>query len=289
LAAGDPIVSLSDLINLATGGGSGSPEQINFFKTHLRAGAAPGTLVAGRLTDLWEYDGSPSGASTTAPTTSAVVTNATNGAWKQATSASGAKKRLVSVTAVSLVAGSLIIYDRLVQHGGFSGTTTGAQTTNIGTWPALTRFTSGIGVELYAEIYTAVGSPGTTVTSVYTNTTPTGSRTTQSTTFGGTGFLEAQRLIPLPLQIGDKGVTLVTSGTIAASTLTAGNWGLTLLYPLVVLPLPLLGAGRMWSGIMQAGGPLNLGATADSCIAMMWHPSTTTAPQIFGQAFFLEK
>lgn len=218
-----------------------------------------------------------------------MVTNATSGAWKQTTSASGAKKRLVSVSAVSLVAGSLIVYDRLVQHGGMSGTVATVQTTNIGTWPALTRFTSGIGVELYAEIYTAVGSTGTTITATYTNTTPTGSRVTPVTTFGGTGFLEAQRLIPLPLQIGDKGVTLVTDADLGASTLTAGNFGLTLLYPLIVLPLPLLGAGRMWSGVMQAGGPLNLGATADSCIAMMWHPNTTTAPQIFGQAFFLEK
>jgi len=288
MAAGDPITDLSDLIFLATGGGSGSPEQINWIKHPFVSGAAPGTLVAGRIVSLWMYDGAPSGASNTAPTTSTVTTNATDGALKQATSASGAKKRLLSFAAVGLNAGSIILYDRLVHTGGLSGTATGAQTTNLPT-STLTRRTSGVGVELWLEIYTQIGATGTTVTSSYTNTTPTSGRTTQSTTWGGTGFREAQRVIPLPLAVGDKGVTAVASVTNTATTGTAGAFGVTLAYPLVVLPLPTPGAGRLWSGIMTAGGPLDLGATSDACLAMAWHPNTTTAPNLFGQAFFLEK
>lgn len=288
MAAGDPIASLSDLILLATGGGSGSPEQINFFKKALVAGAAPGTLVAGRITSLWQYDGQPSGATTT-PTTAVTCSNSTAGSWQQTTSASGAKKRLLSVVAAALNVGSLIIYDRLVHHGGFSATTTGAQTTNNASPPALTRRTTGVGVEAWLEIYTQIGTTGTTITASYTNSASTSGRTTQAATFGNTGFREAQRILPLPLASGDKGVQVLASVNAAASTLTAGNFGYTLAYPLVTLQMPLAGAGQLWSGIASAGGPLDLGATSDACLALAWFPNSTTAPEIFGQAFFVEK
>ena len=42
MAAGDPILDLSDVILLATGGGGGTPEQVNFTKKALVAGAAGG-------------------------------------------------------------------------------------------------------------------------------------------------------------------------------------------------------------------------------------------------------
>lgn len=289
MSAGDPILNLSDLVNLATGGNGGAPEQINWHKSGLIAGAAPGTLVAGRISSLWRYDGQPSGASATLPTTSVVVTNATSGALKQTTSATGARKRLCGLVGVCTVAGSIILYDRCVQHGGLDGTVQpSAQTTNLPT-AALTRHTDGIGVEEWIEIYQAVGGTGTTLTSSYTNTTPTSGQTSQAITFGGTGFKEQDRILPVALAIGDKGVKAVASVTLAASTTTAGQFGVTLAYPLAILPLPLAGAGRIWTGFQMAGGPLDLGATSDACLAMAWHPNTTTAPALFGQAFFLEK
>lgn len=288
MAAGDPIVDLSDLIYLATGGGSGAPEQINFCKKSLIGGGTLGTFVAGRMSSLWQYDGFPSGAGSTNPTTSTVCTNATSGALKQTTSATGAKKRLLSIAVASLNVGTLIVYDRLVHTGGLSGTAAGAQTTNLPT-STLTRYTSGVGVEPWLEIYTQIGATGTTVSASYTNTTPTSGRTTPLATWGNTGFREGQRIIPLPLQVGDRGVTSVASVTNTATTGTAGAFGVTLAYPLIVLPLPLAGAGNMWNGMMQAGGPLDLGAASDACIAFSWLPNTAAVPELFGQAFFVEK
>lgn len=294
MAAGDPILDLSDLVNLATGGGSGSPECINW---HKRAGVGGTTAantttffapVAGRLTSLWQYDGLPGSPGLTVPTTSAVCTNATSGALKQSTSASGAKKRLLSFVAVGLAAGMLIVYDRLVHTGGLSGTTTGAQTTNLPT-SALTRYTTGAGVEAWAEIYNAVGTTGTTITANYTDDAGNTGNATPTVVFGGTGFREAQRQIPLPLVAGDRGVRAVASMTIAASTLTAGAFGCTLAYPLVSVPLPVAGAGNQWAGVLMSGGPLDLGATSDACIAMTFCANTTTIPEFFGQAFFIEK
>ncbi|MGA1350948.1 MAG: hypothetical protein ACO31B_07405 [Burkholderiaceae bacterium] len=84
-------------------------------------------------------------------------------------------------------------------------------------------------------IYTAVGSTATTITATYTNQAGTGSRVTPTVVFGGTGFREVDRLFLLPLQEGDTGVRSVESVTIAASTGTAGNFGVTLFRPLYVL------------------------------------------------------
>lgn len=290
--AGEAITDLSDLVAQTT---DGTEEQINWFKKALVGGAAPGTLVSGRMVSLWQYDGSPGGASTTAPTTAVVCDNATAGSLQQLDPATGAKKRLLSVVVAALNIGTFIVYDRLVQHGGMSGTTTTAQTTNfVGagtTTPALTRYTSGVGVEAWIEIYTQIGTTGTTATIQYTDTTPTGANTSPAFTIGGTGYREAQRLLRVPLISGDRGVTLVENVDLVATTGTAGDLGVTLAKPLVAgLPLPVAGRGEVYSFIQQvAGGPLDLGTNSDACIAFAWFPNSTTAPELFGTCYFMEK
>lgn len=287
MAAGDPILDFSDFILLATGGGGGAPETVNWYKSARVGGAASAAPVAGRITSLWRYDGMP-GASSTNPTTAAVPTNATAGSMGQATSASGTKKRLLAFVAAALVAGTIIVYDRVGHQGGLSGTTTGAQTTNLPT-SALTRYTTGAGVEPWLEIYTQVGTTATTATASYTDDGNTAGNATPTVAFGNTGLREAQRIIPLPLAAGDRGVRAVASVTLAASTLTAGAFGVTLAYPLVTVPVPVAGVGNLWSGLLSGSGPLDLGATSDACIALAWLANTTTIPELFGQTFFVEK
>lgn len=294
MAAGDPILDLSDLVNLATGGASGSPEQVNW---HKRAGVG-GTVttntttfftpVIGRITSLWQYDGQPGSSGLTAPTTSVVCNNATSGALGQATSATGAKKRLLAFIASCLTIGEVILYDRLCHHGGLSGTVTTAQTTNLPT-AALTRRTTGAGVEAWLEVYNAVGSTGTTVSASYTDDAGTSGNATPLTTFGGTGFREAQRVLPLPLAAGDRGARAVASVTVTATTATAGNFGVTLAYPLLSMPIYAAASGAVWSGMMTSGGPLDLGATSDSCLALAWLAGAATVPELFGHAYFVEK
>lgn len=290
MAAGDPILDVSDLINLGTGGGSGTPEQVNFYKSGLSAGAAiaPAPIV-GRLHSMWRWDSTP-GAATATPTTAVVTTNATDGALKQSTAGSGKKKRLTGVVACGLVAGTLVIYDRLVQHGGMSGNTATAQTTNLtgATTPTLTRHTSGVGVEIWLEIYTSIGSTGTTITCNYTDQAAAAS-TTQACTFGATNALENHRLLPLTLASGDTGVQTVTNADLLAATLTAGNFGITLAYPLVSLPLPSPGVGALFAPLLGPAGPIDLGTTSDACLALAWFANSVTPPQVFGSAYFLEK
>jgi len=188
------------------------------------------TTVAGRVYDTW-VRGLPAGV---VPTTSVVPTNLTLGSLGQQNAGTGLQTSILGGRISALNPGNYIVADRLCHSGGLSGIVTGAQTTNLPT-AALTRYTSGDGVMLGITLYGAVGSTATTITATYTNQAGTGSRVTPTVGFGGTGFREVDRLFLLPLQEGDTGVRSVESVTIAASTATAGNFGVTLFKPLYVL------------------------------------------------------
>lgn len=287
MAAGDPLLNYDEMINKATGGDSGTPESIPFFKDVFVAGAAPGTLVTGKRTSLWRYQGSPCGGAI--PTAAAVCTNTMNGALRQAASAGSRRKRFLSLVVAALQPGSLYCYDRLSHSAGLSGTAAGAQTTQLPT-AALTRYTTGIGVEAWVEIYTQIGASSTTFTTSYTSDTTAG-RTSAVTPIGNTGNREAERLIPIPLQqnSGDRGVRSVESLTLAATTGTVGEFGITLARPLFSLPMSTLGVGRIWNAVVQAGGPLDLGVNSDACIAFWWLPNVASAASLTGMAFFMEK
>lgn len=131
----------------------------------------------------------------------------------------------------------LVLCDRLSHQGGLSGTVTTAQTTNLPT-AALTRYTSGDGVFAGLEIYSAIGSTGTTVQCSYTNQAGTTGRTTEATDIGGANYSTVSRFIILPLQKGDTGVRAVANVDLVASTGTAGNFGVTLFKPLMFIPFP---------------------------------------------------
>ena len=145
--------------------------------------------------------------------------------------------RFLAMQPTSISAGMLLI-DILSWSAGLSGTTTGAQTTNLPT-QALTRYTNGEGVLLGLICWSATGTTATTVTASYTNQAGTAGRTTTSVNFWTGGFgagtvaPSTQQVQLLPLQTGDYGVRSVESVTIAASTGTAGNFGVVLLKPLV--------------------------------------------------------
>jgi hypothetical protein len=275
------IADLSDLVNRATGGNSGTPQNLFWHKQARIAGAAPAAPIAGRPASLWLYDGQPSAG--VAPTTVAAPDNTTNGALKQASPGGGRQQWLTQFWATGLVAGTLVMYDRLLHIGSLNGTTSpGAQTVG-GT---ITRNTGGIGNFIMAEIYSIVGTTGTTITASYTNTTPTAGRTTTAVVFGGTGFREVTRAIIMPLQAGDTGVTAVASTTLAASTTTAGNFGIT-----VGKPIAYAGVGSPGTAGWRdfaTGLPGLPEIESGACLSFLWFPATTTAPELMGGASFVE-
>lgn len=230
---------------------------LNAFRTHLESGIAEtfvgtlATLVNLRVSSLYRLVVAPGQtAAPGAPSTPTALDN-TN---------VGALNRLIPSQSPSNVYGvgfrifngnSSCVYfviDRLSHMGGLSGIVTTAQTVNTAT---LTRHTSGLGVYAAIEVYGVIGTTVTTVTMTYTNSDGIGSRVSPAMTFGGTGFGAGtggvHRFIIIPLQDGDKGVQSVQSVTLAGTTGTAGNFGITLFKPLGTVVAP-----------SQTDQPLNL-------------------------------
>ena len=205
------------------------------------------TLTSGNALTLMSLWTAAQDAGST-PSTAVAPTSATTGALGQVDGGSSALVvSAIEAAAVATPAAQgmyasrmLILADRLSHQGGLDGTVTTAQTTNLPT-AALTRYTSGDGVWAVVEVYTAVGSTVTTVTASYTNQAGTASQTTQAVAFGGVsstaGAGPVRSVGLLPLASGDTGIRSVESVTLAASTTTAGNFGITLLKPLLLLPL----------------------------------------------------
>jgi hypothetical protein len=268
---------LSEVINRGTGGNSGLPENIWYHKNGRVAGAAGPTMAAGRLHSLWLHDGQPGPG--VAPTTVAAPTRATAGALAQTDPTGGRQKWLFGAVASNLNSGTLIIGDRLLHIGGLSGTVTTAQTV-AGT---MTRYaTNGTcpGNWILAEIYTAIGGTGTTITASYTNQAGTAAQATVAATFGGAGFQEKCRTILMPLAAGDTGVQAVASTTVLATTGTAGNFGITVFRPLLILPMGIAAAGGARDFI--GGLPTMPEILTGACLSMLWVPNGTAVPELQG-------
>lgn len=283
MAAGDPLAGLSELINLLTGGGAVSADAPWFWKNGRYTGGVATSPIAGRLNSLWQYVGTPSHGAV--PGTSAEVPDhSTAGGLKQVNPAGGRKKRLLGCWGAGLAAGSFILYDRLRQISGLSGTVTTAQTAN-GT--AITRYTDGKGNRIWIEIYTQIGATSQTVTAAYTDEGGNSS-TSPATAIGNTGFREVDRLIEIPMASGDIGVQEVASVTLSASTGTAGNFGVLIVHPIGRL-IPLPGVGIGYIADFVTGLPIIPEIMAGACLALAWLPNATTVPDLIGGLSMVEK
>ena len=266
------IDDISVIVNRLTGGNSGTPDHASRYWDNRVDTLAATNTVQGRLTSLWQYEGAPAGGAAPGGTVR-VPTNATDGAYKQANPGGGREKWLLSLNGWGSSGGSLIIVDRLLDISGFAADATTTRTVG-GT---LTRNTGGLGNLIIAEIYTIVGTTATTITASYTNQAGTSGRTSTATAFGGTGLREAQRAIILPLQSGDTGVQACASCALAATTGTAGDYGITIARKIAQLDIPAGGGGAFRDLI--SGTPAIIEVDTDACLAAYWVASGTAAPQ----------
>lgn len=273
---------LSEVINRMTGGNSGNPENIFAWIDNRVDSAAATATVAGKWTSLWRYNCSMGG-SGAVPGAVNVPDNTTRGGLMHTDPSGGREKWLLGNGLICTAPGALLIYDRLLHNSGLSGTVTAAQTVG-GT---LTRNTGGIGNQIWIEIYTAIGTTGTTITASYTNEAGVSGRTTKPVAIGATGNREGERLLMLPLQDGDTGVQAVASVTLAASTLTAGNFGVTVAKPIGLGIAPAAGTG-FWRDYLS-GLPGLPKIDNAACIAMAFMANSTTAPQMMFAAGLAER
>lgn len=269
------ISSIDSLVNLLTGGGAAAPQPIWVMKSPRVSSSAAVAPVAGQWTSLWQYAGVP-GVGGTNPSTVATCTKATSGAVPFTNPTGGRQLWMQSFGVTLNTQGGVLLYDRLLQIGGLSGTTTTAQNVQSGSGVSLSRYTSGQGNQIGVEIFTQVGATATTITASYTNQDGTASRTTVAVAFGGTGSREAQRIIWLPLADGDTGVRSVETVTVLATTGTAGNFGVFIAHPLVQTGLGSDGAALI---DLLTGIPESVEVVTDAALALAFMSPGTTIPQ----------
>lgn len=271
------LADLDDLLNRLSGG-AGTTETVFQWKYQRWTNAAgtPNQANTGQSRiSLWMANGNPSGGDA-APSTAVAPTNATIGAVGQANAASG-DNWLVGVAGFSGYSGMLILYDRLSHQGGLVGNVNTAQTTNLPT-AALTRYTSGSGLWAWMEVYDAIGSTSTTFTVSYTNEAGTAGRTSVASQGTLTTTSSPNSMYPIPLQAGDRGIRSIESFTLAASTGTAGNIGVTIAKPLAFLQTGNVSAnssfGRGGSRNFFSGLPGIPKIETDACLAWLFIPSS---------------
>lgn len=275
---------LSDLINNMTGGGSAQPQHPIFWLDNRVGAAAATATIAGRMHSLWTYNKS-NGANGSAPTTVAAPTSATTGAIPFTNAGGGRELHFMGWEGALSQQEVLILYDRLLQIGGLSGTTASPTAQTVG--GTLTRNTGGEGNQIWVEIYGQIGTTATTLTASYTNTAGTSGRTTQAVAIGGTNNREVTRVIPLPLQSGDTGVQAVASVTLAATTGTAGDFGVVIARPIAFANNE--NAGSQFIRDFIAGMPASGVIPADACLALAVLSAGTSAPQGFVGLHLLER
>lgn len=286
------ISNLGDALNRRTGG-AGASEDLNFQKLdRLQAGTAPVALVVGKVTSLWGFAGTPAGVDVATGlaggTTATNPTNATDGSLKQANPGGGRQKWVTAWEAGGTTVGMLTLYDRLMQCSGIQyGSTVTVTTITSG---SVSRYTDGLGNEIWLEIYVALGATSgtTTVVASYTNQDGTAGRTTVAMPIAGAGLQEVGRMLRLPLQAGDKGVTSVQSVTVTNGQGAVGssNYGVTIAHRLSTIPVALQSTGQPRDFV--SGMPAACEVKTNAALALMWMAGVTTLPQIEGSVHSVE-
>lgn len=265
------IVSMNQLIAAMPG------LKFPFYKNSLTSKAA------GTFHSLWGASGLPS-AGTVPPTADTIPTKATAGALGF-TDATGSLQRYLSRFNVGgSIIGNLILYDRLWHTSGLSGTVTSADTAVANS--ALTRpSANALGVELWAEVYTALGSSSVTLNVRYTNQDGTTNQVgTAAYPNGWSGATVAGQMFPLSLAAGDSSVRAVTAYHWSGTTGAAGNFGFTLLRRVAEIPLTVANVNQIMDAF-ATGLPY---VPNDACLAFMVFCSATTTGIIQGSADFIQ-
>lgn len=226
------LTDLSDIINRLTGGNSGSPQTFFFIKLPFINGVSiSNAATANRWQSLWLIDGAPSGGDI--PVSAETCTNTTIGGLKQLNPNSDQQQWMTNFNAtISQNNGIIMLYDRLVHSGGYVANTTSVQTVNT---PTLTRYsgTSSVGNQILVEIYSNIGTTARILTITYTNQDGVSGKTTTVAIGSTTGNTQSAAWLPI-LASGDTGVRSIESVQLNGSTTTAGNFGVSIIRPIIM-------------------------------------------------------
>lgn len=203
------------------------------------AKAATPTMVIARPQSLWGLAGAP-GAGSFDTTLAGVALSSTsamvNGQIPHTDPVTG-NSYLARFTGAATQPGTLLLCDRLWHNGGFTITTTTAQTVNSATFPArdITGTTNGDGVLVGIEVSSAAGAAAPAPTFSYTNQSGTSGRSA-GLAFATANSPTAGAFFPFGLQAGDTGVRSIQSLTLGTSWVS-GTINLVAYRVLASLPL----------------------------------------------------
>lgn len=225
---------------------------------------ATATTVAAQPFSLFDVAGNPGAGSLTIGNTAngLVPTDATAGSPIINAFGGSAVGYLAAGRFRNTVAGGYTLYDRLFHVGSIS--MLALATTTLATQPAYTsRLPGGTdysNLEILLEINAAVSATATTVSVNYTNEAGTTARTTGATA-SLSGFT-TRRIIPMPLQAGDKGVQKIESVTVGGTVATTGTVNVIVARRLADFDIRIANGldAQAWDLI---GGPI---VFADSCL-----------------------
>lgn len=237
-------------------------------------------MVAGRPQSLWGLGGNP-GAGAFDTTLNGVALSSTSAQVAgqiQHTDPVTGNAYLAKVAGSAAQAGQLLFCDRLWHNGGFTITSTGAQTITSPAFPArdVAGSANGDGVLLGLEVSAAAGAAAPTITVGYTNQAGTAGRT-GTNSFATANSPTAGAFFPIGLLAPDTGVRSVQSLTLNASWVS-GTINLVAYRVLSSLCLP----GAFIPDRLDAvtGGLPRL--FNGSVPFLIFVPSTTTASNVSG-------
>lgn len=221
---------------------------------------------AGTFHSLWKGAGFPAAGATPASGDGAIPTKATTGALPFSNPTAPRKLWFSLLAGRGGTIGSVTIYDRLWHNSGLVGNIITDQTF---TQPALTRYVDGEGVELWGEVYTAMGATGSVFTATYVNQDGTGTRSATYTM--PANALAVGQMFRFEYQDGDYGIRSVSKVALSISTGTAGDFGLVLMKPIGTLSL-------VTASVRYLADAIQLGMqeiVSDACLALQVDCSTT--------------
>ncbi len=273
------IANASVLVNRLTGGNNGNPECFHWWKD-----PSAFTKLGGVWHSTWLMDGSPGPGAT--PGAVAAPTRATAGAFRMLNPTGGRQRWLRALYAASWATCRILIYDRLLHCSGMSGTITTAQSCG----GALTRYTdaSATGNFAMAEVYTDIGVTSTTITSNYVDGSGA-SRVSPATSIGGTTGRASGTAIVLPYDAtaGANGVKSVTDVTLAATTGTAGDFGITICRPLYEINVGAVDTTGNGHGV-RALALEDIELMTDACLGVLFMPVSTAMNYLRGNYVTVE-
>lgn len=243
--------------------------------------ASLANAAAGQFFSMWQSAGVPGAGAT--PTTAAIPTSATTGAFGFANQTAPATSYLAWLRALTSNANqSVEVHDRVAHMGGLSGIVASptAQNANIdlstlGLVAARRGDANYSDIQWWLEVYTAMGATGVNAT---VNVTYDDASAGNLAVIALGATPRAGRMYPLIPAVAGRFIRGVNTVTLSATTGTAGNFGVTATRPRSAIDVDVANKGQAmdWA---QLGLPE---IANDSCLFLIAPCSTTSTGTIRG-------